>query len=433
MSFLRLSFAIAALATLAASAGCKVEPLHESRAEIMRPPTTPEQAAVEDPAAADGVTPAPPSAPTPSLLDALNQIPAPGLPGQNVGAAPPTTIALPPGLWALTPLLHSQRPIIDSIDSFLTDTIAANPALAEALQPLSDPDETGIAIEDYRIIGGEVCGTKIRRGGKLYDTQGFSSIGALLLDGKVTCSGVVIGKRTVLTAAHCVVDKCASQLAFTNHTRPRSWRSNPEREAAKCPGHWFRVIGWKQLPGYESNQAYPDGDKILNRITINDIALVYLDRDFLGEPMGIPESKGEGLTLPELTYAGYGFTLPLIEPNKPRPNDFGLQTRRCVVMSPSRINDDFIINESGRRGTCNSDSGGPAISYNKKGDRIVVGVTSWTTDLCTEMFVSARVDAHASWIRDNIEPPAPGNAGPESSTEPRGRPTLAEDPCRRKR
>lgn len=49
-------------------------------------------------------------------------------------------------------------------------------------------------------------------GGK--QTTGYKNVGVILLDGKVHCSGTVVGKQTVITAAHCLQGYDKQQMKF---------------------------------------------------------------------------------------------------------------------------------------------------------------------------------------------------------------------------
>src|SRR2546423_8978407 len=51
-------------------------------------------------------------------------------------------------------------------------------------------------------------------GGRRTTSREFPAVGAILLDGRLSCTGTVIGARTILTAAHCVQGIDARRLSF---------------------------------------------------------------------------------------------------------------------------------------------------------------------------------------------------------------------------
>jgi hypothetical protein len=294
----------------------------------------------------------------------------------------------------MSALIGSNRPLIHTIDTLLSSALAQGSAFSEALQSTIDADAPGIAMGENRIIGGYRCGP-----------PGFSSIGAFLYDGEVHCTGVVIAKRAVLTAAHCLTHREAAKMRFTTYARPRDYRRNPGATPST-----YRVVGAECNPDFTRGVHPVNGQGY--RVYKNDLAIVYLDRDFRGPPMGLPKECGDGLSEPTLTYVGYGYTN--LEPiGNARPvADLGLGTRRCVHMKPSRVDEMFILHDTPGKNVCKADSGGPAFSY-LNGDRIVVGTITWGAGkLCQLVGFTTRVDAHLGWIKEKLQSlPTPPDAG----------------------
>jgi len=143
------------------------------------------------------------------------------------------------------------------------------------------------------------------------------------------CSGVVIGKRTVLTAGHCIntvgpgvtywVNFGADCRAPSSRVKVKSQRAHPQYTAEGAPFD----LGLLEL---------------VSDVAVTPVALgtLAVDASLVGQP---------------IRHVGYGASSesPLA----------GWGTQRTVTHPLTRLDDDFLYSGDARFNTCTGDSGGP--------------------------------------------------------------------------
>uniref|UniRef100_A0A182LXQ3 Peptidase S1 domain-containing protein n=1 Tax=Anopheles culicifacies TaxID=139723 RepID=A0A182LXQ3_9DIPT len=214
-----------------------------------------------------------------------------------------------------------------------------------------------------RIVGGQLA----------EDTQMPYQI-ALFYNGKFRCGGSIIGKRLVLTAAHCVVegDMVLDADQFTVHA------GSAHLDAG---GHRFGVRAVHPHEDYGSFQ--------------NDIAVLEMKEPFHFDKYIQPiELIDEEVPLgSEVVISGYGRQ----GSNQPTSaallytSMFVVEDENCLSVSPGLI----CIDKEGSYGACNGDSGGPAVYAGK-----LVGVANFIIDLCGGDHADgyAKVSYYLEWI-----------------------------------
>ncbi|MCA9670379.1 MAG: trypsin-like serine protease [Myxococcales bacterium] len=218
--------------------------------------------------------------------------------------------------------------------------------------------------------------------------SGHPSAGKLTHSGSL-CTATLVGKRTVLTAGHCVT-----------------------------PGapHTFTLDG----VAYQSAQVIRHPQYNSAQIS-NDIAIIILASEPPVQPAAVNTTVPTVGT--EITIVGYGKT----SENNSNAGTKRMAKSTIAEVTPTRIRiPQSTSNTMGN--VCNGDSGGPSYAI-VNGQEVHIGIHSTKSGACGAGGHDVRVDAFMQWIEQNAggdlnkaggstTPPPGGNTPPDPGTPP---------------
>ncbi|MGE5087266.1 MAG: S1 family peptidase [Bacillota bacterium] len=201
---------------------------------------------------------------------------------------------------------------------------------------------------------------------------------------KVTCTGTLISKDIVLTAAHCVIpfemDDVEMTLYFGND------RDNYDLSLEKTTSVWIYNSGYQKVRS-------KDGEIITG---INDVAVIKFDLNLPTnfKPVSIIAPLKQLAPETELTIAGWGTTVD-------GESQIPAKLQEAKVTLNGYWYTHLLVDQRRGVGVCFGDSGGPAYLKNNRGDLTVVGITRGAynnADNCSGFAEFTNVSTHAEFI-----------------------------------
>ncbi len=230
------------------------------------------------------------------------------------------------------------------------------------------------------------------------------------------CTGTLIDKRIVLTAAHCLQAEPGSKITnidvyFINNIQ-RSLNMGSLKNSIPAD---------KIAPHADFLKDIVD-DQTANTLSWNDIALIRLKTNapsnFKIAKIPAAASDVQLTSSDKLILSGFGIATPIVNkagvdpktgaatviPVEEETETSGVlrQIANVPVLEESSDSKEIILDQSNSTGACHGDSGGPAFLKQKDGSFLQVGVTSRGTNFlgnCNEKAIYTNVAAHLDWIQ----------------------------------
>ncbi len=201
------------------------------------------------------------------------------------------------------------------------------------------------------------------------------------------CTGTVIAKRLVLTAAHCVEDASPS----TKIRVMFGWS-----EAQGKPTDYVKVSEWHHDPQYMATNNIAAG---------HDAAVLILASDALAPALPINrKAMTKSMVGSPVHVVGFG--------NDNGQAGTGSGTKREIHTTLHSLEQGVMNVGKPGQTTCQGDSGGPSF-MNIDGVDVVVGITSYGEYGCVNYGSSTRVDLAAAWIDPYIQANGGGPDNPD--------------------
>lgn len=234
----------------------------------------------------------------------------------------------------------------------------------------------------------ELLATGIVGGQIVEQNDGDSKMVMMIVSNGQMCTAVAIGKRVILTAAHCIAgNKTNTFVSFYS--------------SVSCESGFNKNL---YTQGISETFVHSDYDPASTPENMTgDIALVVLENDIpdgytvykIVDPEKIHQAS-------DMYLYGYG---------KTGSNAGGAGMLRKTILSSSSFDIDLNtrkikVNQAGGNGICQGDSGGPSFVNNIDGEKQILGVNSYVmgpeADICSKLSYQTLVNSYREWIVEKM-------------------------------
>ncbi len=258
----------------------------------------------------------------------------------------------------------------------------------------------GFAVLSCKHLGDESSSEKVVKGQLVDPSDPVASYTVSIMDPDPAigqyCTGLVLAKDVILTAAHCFNDKGRrAYILFSTAYNPKlSNKQQPLIKVRRIAVH----AQYSQDKGDVYDQRILNADRVEQLVSpgkpLYDLALAYLDEKIPDSYEPAPLAGGSiDLTDGPITTAGFGCTTTLC---KGRSNIL-----RKIPMKYAKTYSDasmVVLYSTSKRGSCTGDSGGPDF-INQGGILRVFALVSTGPESCEAgLSVDTLIEPYRGWI-----------------------------------